>query len=74
MWRIVMKLQKYLLTKIKHMKLLTDPQYEHLQDIARENNIALYGYTVRWNSIHLSNSKRIIIGDSMQELIEKLSQ
>jgi hypothetical protein len=55
------------------MKILTDPQYKHLQDIARQNNIVLHGYTVRWNSIHLSNSKRIIVWDNMEELIEKLS-
>lgn len=56
------------------MQGLTDNQYNELEKIANDNNIRLCGYQVKGNLIDLNNSKKIIIGETMAELIEKLKQ
>lgn len=55
------------------MKTLSDKQYETLQNTARQNNIVLHGYNVNDNYINLQNSKKIIVWNTMQSLIEQLN-
>lgn len=55
------------------MKKITDKQYEHLQYIALRNGITLNGYTVNSGLVSLQNSRRIITGETMWQLIDWIS-
>lgn len=51
---------------------ITDDAWKELEDEANKHNIKLNGYYTRKHLIFLNNSERIICGETLAELIQKI--
>lgn len=51
---------------------ITDDAWKELEEEATKNNIKLNGYYTRKHLIFLNNSERIICGETISELLQKI--
>jgi len=53
---------------------ITDEAWSTILEEARHKNMRIYGYYTRKNIIFLNNSERIIFGETLADLIQKIRE